>query len=34
MTLTEIGQPKISGGYPYKVINSQWVPTRPEAMQK
>ena len=33
MTLTEIGRPQISGGYPYKVLNSQWVPTRPEAMR-
>ena len=34
MTLTEIGRPQISGGCPYKVLNSQWVPTRPEAMRK
>ena len=32
MTLIEIGRPQISGGCPYKVLNSQWVPTRPEAM--
>ena len=32
MTLTEIGRPQISGGYPYKVINSQWVPTRKTEM--
>ena len=31
-TLTEIDWPQISGGCPYKVVNSQWVPTRPEAM--
>ena len=34
MTLTEIERPQISGGCPYKVLNSQWVPTRPEAMMK
>ena len=34
MILTEIGRPQISGRYPYKVLNSQWVPTKPEAMQK
>ena len=34
MTLIEIGIPQISGGCPYKVVNSQWVPTRPEAMTK
>ena len=34
MTLTEIGRPQVSGGCPYKVLNSQWVPTRPEAMWK
>ena len=32
MTLIEIGRPQISGGCPYKILNSQWVPTRPEAM--
>ena len=32
MTLTEIGRPQVSGRCPYKVVNSQWVPTRPEAM--
>ena len=31
MTLTEIGRPQVSGGCPYKVVISQWVPTRPEA---
>ena len=30
MTLAEIGWPQISGGCPCKVLNSQWVPTRPE----
>ena len=25
MTLTEIGRPQVSGGCPYKVLNSQWV---------
>ena len=34
MTLTEIGRPQISDGCPYKVLNSQWVPTRPAAMRK
>ena len=34
MTLTEIGRPQVSGGCPYKVVISQWVPTRPEAMRK
>ena len=34
MTLIEIGIPQISGGCPYKVVNSQWVPTRPEAMTR
>ena len=34
MTSTEIGRPQTSGGCPYKVLNSQWVPTRPEAMTK
>ena len=32
MTSTEIGRPQISGGCPYKVLNSQLVPARPEAM--
>ena len=31
MTLTEIGRPQISGRYPYKVVNSQLVPSRPGA---
>ena len=34
MTLTEIGWPHISGGCPYKVVNSQWVLTRAEAMMR
>ena len=34
MTLIEIGIPQISGGCPYKIVNSQWVPTRPEALTK
>ena len=34
MTLIEIGIPQISGGCPYKVVNSQWLTTRPEAMWK
>ena len=34
MTLIEIGIPQISDGCPYKVVNSQWVPTSPEAMMK
>ena len=34
ITLTAIGIPQISGGCPYKVLNSQWVPTRPDAMLK
>ena len=29
-TLTEISWPQVSGGFPYKVVISQWVPTRPE----
>ena len=28
---TEISWPQVSGGCPYKVVISQWVPTRPEA---
>ena len=31
MTLTEIGRPQICGRCPYKVQNSQWVPTKPQA---
>ena len=31
MTLIEIGWPQVSGGCPYKVVISQWVPTTPEA---
>ena len=34
MTLTEIGRPQVSGRCPYKVLNSQLVPTRPEAKTK
>ena len=34
MNFIEIGIPQISGRCPYKVVNSQWVPTRPQAMQK
>ena len=34
MTSTGIGRPQISRGCPYKVLNSQWVTTRPEAMRK
>ena len=30
-TLIEIGWPQVNGGCPYKVLNSQWVPTKPEA---
>ena len=30
MASTEIDRPQISGGCPYKVLNSQWVPARPE----
>ena len=33
-TLTEIGWPQVSGGCPYKVVISQWVPTRPEANEQ
>ena len=28
---TEIGWSQVSDGCPYKVVISQWVPTRPEA---
>ena len=34
MNLIEIGWPQVSGGCPYKVVISQWVPTRPEAMTR
>ena len=34
MTSTEIGRSQISGRCPYKVLNSQQVPTRPETMRK
>ena len=34
MTLAEIGRSQISGGCPYEVLNSQCIPTRPEAMNE
>ena len=34
MTLTAIGIPQISGECPYKVLNSQRVPTRREANER
>ena len=33
-TLIKIGWPQVSGGCPYKVLNSQWVPTRPKTNEQ